>query len=203
MGVWTIVGLNLVATAVQTPGANVAIAYVDIVPAAGTLASALTSGQAYTALPLDAGLPATLAAGAALTLTDGTNVQTLTVAVPGAPAGATSIPVTSFIASAAFAAHTTAVGPTPQGSDTALYNGTNAVRVAANPGFSGAAPGESLSAGYCDGTQPTALYLLVGFFGGNTATGTPGTGTLLIADVQYWNHTSNVDTNMYQADSII
>ena len=51
--------------------------------------------------------------------------------------------------------------------------------------------------------QPTAVYMLVGYFGGASATGTVGTGTLMIADTQYWNHTINSDSNMYQADATI
>jgi hypothetical protein len=202
MGLWTNVGLQLVATAVQTAGANAAASWVDIIPGCGTLASALASGTAYTSLSLNAGLPVALSAGQSLTITNGTSTQTVTTSGP-ASIGATSIPVNSFTANANYAINVTGVCPTPLATDTALYNGSSAIRVAATAGVAGSNPGESLSAGYFDGTQATAIYMLVGYFGGSTATSTPGTGTLMIEDVQYWSHVINMDTNMYQADSTI
>ena len=203
MAIITNTGLTLAATALQTPGANVAITYVDIATGCGTLAAAITSGVAVTSLALDAALPATLASGQSLTVTDGTNSETVTVAAAGATAGATSIPITSWTPAHSYVAHTTGVAPTPAASDSALYNGSAAVRVAANAGVAGANPGESLNSGYFDGTQPTGTYLLVGYFGGSTATATAGTGTLIAEDVQYWSHTLNSDSASFQLDSTI
>lgn len=197
MATWTNNGLALAAQS----GVQNTVAYVAIGTGCGTLATALTSGTAYTALALDAPLPVSLAASTPLTLTDGTNTQTVTVGGSGAAQGVTSIPVSSFTASANFAAHTTGVCPTPRATDLTLYN--EQVRVAANPGTAGATPGESFNSGYFDGTQPSALYLQVGYFGGSTATSSANSGTLMIADIQYWSHTQNVDTNMFQADSVI
>lgn len=197
MAVWTNNGLNLAALS----GVQSSIAYVGISPGCGTLASPITSGVAVTSLGLNAGLPANLAGGQSLTITDGTNSETVTVAGGGALAAATSIPINSWTPINSYAATTTGVCPTPAATDTMLYGESQ--RVAANPGVAGANPGESLNAGYFDSTQPTAIYLLVGYFGGATATGTVGTGTLLIEDIQFWNHTVNTDTNMYQADSTI
>jgi len=201
MAVWTNAGINLVASAVQTPGPNTAIGFVAVGTGCGTLASALTNGQPYTSLLLDAGLPANVAAGASLTITDGTNTQTVTVTGAGASAGATTIPVNSFNASASFAAHTTGVAPTPQATDTALYN--EIVRVAATVGAAGASPGESLNSAYFDGTQPSNVYMQVGYFGGSTASATPGSGTLMVEDIQFWNHTLNADSASFQADTTI
>lgn len=200
MGTWTNVGLNLVASAVQSVGANCAITYVAISPGCGTLASGLSAGTGYTALALDATLPANLGDGRSLTITDGTNSQTVITNGP-AFAGASSIAVLPFTALFTFAAHSTGVAPIPLASDIALYNET--IRLAANPGSAGALPGESFSTGYFDGTQATAVYLLVGYFGGSTASSTLGTGVLMGADTQYWNHVINTDSNMYQADSTI
>jgi hypothetical protein len=190
-------GIDLVAAV----GVQQFITYVGIGTGAGTLASGLTGGATVTSLPLDAGLPAALAAGVALTITDGTNTDTATVAPGGALLGATAIPVASFTPASSYTAHTTGVVPTPQSTDLALYNET--ARVGATPGTAGAAAGESLNAGYFDSTQATAVYMQVGYFGGNTATASVNTGTLLIADVQFWNHTVNTDSNMFQADSTI
>src|SRR5579859_5475199 len=171
MAVITNAGLTLLATALQTPGVQAAITYVEVGTGCGTLATGLTSGTAYTTLALDAALPANVAAGASLTITDGTNTQTVTCN-GGASAGASSIPVTSFTASSTFAAHTTGVAVAPQATDLALYNAV--ARVAANAGSAGANPGESLNAGYFDGTQATGVYMQVGYFGGSTASSTLG-----------------------------
>lgn len=198
--VWTNTGIDLVATAIQTPSGNAAITYVAIGTGAGTLASGLTSGTAYTTLTLDAGIPVALASSQSLTITDGTNSQTVTTSASVAQ-GLTNIPVASFTASFTFAAHTTGVAPTPAVTDTALYNET--ARVAATAGSAGASPGESLNTGYFDGSQDTAFYMQVGFYGGSTATATLGTGTLMIEDVQVWNHTINVESNIYEADTVI
>lgn len=204
MALITNAGLNLLATAVQTPGVNAAITFVDIAPAVGTLASALTSGTPYTSLPLNAGLPVALAANQALTVTDGVNTFAVQVTGAGAAQGATTIPINSATPSNNFAANTTGVALTPAAGDIALYNGSAAgIRVSANAGSAGANPGESLNNGYFDGTQATAVYLSVGYFGGPTATSTAGTGTLIGEDVQYWNHTLNADSASFQLDSTL
>ena len=201
MGVWTNAGRNLVATALQSSSNVCAVTYVAISTGCGTLASPLTIGNSYSSLTLDAGLPVTLAAGQSLTITDGTNSQVVTVGTTGATATSTTISVTTFTTTASFAAHTSGVCPTPAASDTALYH--EGARVAATIGTAGAGVGESLNSGYFDGTQATGIYLLVGYFGGSTATSSTGTGTLLMADVQFWNHTLNADSNTYQADSTL
>lgn len=197
---FTNAGLTLLATALQTNGAQVAITYVAISTGCGTLASGLTNGTVYTSLPLDAALPANVAASASLVITDGTNTQTVTCN-GGATAGAMSIPVNSFTASATFAAHTTGVVPTSLATDLTLYNETQ--RVAVSASAAGATPGESLNSGYFDGTQPTAVYMSVGYFGGSTATSTLGSGTLIAKDLQYWNHTLNNDSASFQLDSTV
>lgn len=203
MAVITNAGLNLLATAVQTSGVNAAITFVDIAAGAGTLSSGLTSGTPTTSLPLDVGLPVALSAGQALTITDGTNTDTCVVAAGGALLGATSIPVNSFSPGHTYAAHTTGIAPTPLVGDIAIYNASNAVRIAANAGVAGANPGESLNSGYFDGTNATALYMTVGYFGGPAATSTPGTGVLVAEDIQYWNHVVNIESASFQLDSTI
>lgn len=200
MGVFTTVGRNLIASAVQASGADCAIHYVAVSLGCGTLATALTAGTLYTALALDAGIPANLGSGVSLTITDGTNSQSVTTN-SAALAGATSISVSGFTAAFNFAAHLAGVCPTPLVTDIALYG--ESVRLAANTGTAGAAAGESFTTGYYDGTQPTGIYLLVGYFGGVAASSTLGSGTLMGEDIQYWNHVLNNDSNMYQADSTV
>lgn len=200
MALWTNAGLILRATADQTNGAQVAPTWVAIGTGCGTLSAALTSGVSYTSLALDAALPANLSSGQSLTITDGTHTQTVVTSGP-VTAGALSIPVTSFIANANYSAHTTGVAPTPQATDLALYN--EVTRAAVITGTAGATPGESLVAGYFDSTQATNIYLQVGYFGGVSASSTLNSGTLLIEDSQYWNHTVNADSAMFQADMII
>jgi hypothetical protein len=193
-------GLTLIATALQTASANVAITYVAIGTGAGTLSGAVTSGVPLTSLPLDATLPANIGAGASLTVTDGTNSETVTCN-GGASAGATSIPINSWTPAHNYAAHTTGVAPAPLAADTGLYNEMQ--RVSANTGVAGASPGESLNSGYFDGTQATAVYMQVGYVGGSTATASANTGTLIAEDIQYWNHTLNADSATFQLDSTI
>ena len=200
MGKITNAGLILLASAQQTAGVNAALTYVAIGTGCGTLASALASGTPYTTLALDAGLPADLADNTALLLTDGTNTQAVTVN-GAALTGATSITVDSFTPSANFAAHTTGVVPSPVASALTLFNET--VRVGVSASVAGATAGESLTSGYFDGTQATAVYLEVGYFGGATASSALASGTLVGIDTAYWNHVVNVDTNMFQADSLI
>lgn len=200
MAIFTNSGLILEATAQQTNGAQVAPTWVAIGTGCGTLASALTDGQTYTALPLDAALPANLASGQSLTITNGILAQTVTTSGP-VSAGALSIPVNSFIKNGTTAAHTTGVAPTPLATDSMLYN--EITRVAVIAGTAGANPGESLVAGYFDSTQATNVYLQVGYFGGASASATLNSGTLIIEDSQYWNHTVNADSAMFQADMTI
>lgn len=197
---WTTVGLNLAATPLQSTSANAAIRYVAISTGCGTLAGALTVGTVYTTLPLDATLPANLGSGVNLIITDGINSQVV-VTNGAATAGASSIAVVAFAASANFAAHTTGVAPQPVATDIALYN--ESLRVAILSSGAGSAAGETLASGYMDGTQASGVYLLVGYFGGASATSSLGSGTLMGEDIQFWNHTLNSDSNMYQADAII
>lgn len=202
MGTWTNNGLILVATGVQTPGANVALQYVGISPGCGTFSSAITSGTPITSLPINSpGLPAALASGQGLTVTDGTNSETVTVATGGAAQGATSIPINSWTPTHSYAANTAGCCPTPSASDTVLYGESQ--REAVSGSSAGSNPGESLVSAYFDGSQSTALYLSVGYFGGAAATATPGTGTLMGEDIVFWNHTLNSDTFMYQSDSTV
>ena|SRR5579875_1772570 len=199
---WTNAGLDLVATAVQTAGVSAAVTYVAIGVGCGTLATALTNGTPTSTLTLNApGLPANIASGTVLVITDGVNEDQATVASPGASAGATSIPLTGYTPANNYAANTTGVAPLPLASDVALYD--EVARVPANTGVAGTNPGESLNSGYFDGTQATNYYMQVGFFGGSTASATLGSGTLMIEDIQYWNHTINNDSNTYQADNTI
>src|SRR5690242_4288159 len=116
MGTWTNNGLILVATAVQTPGANAGLSYVGISPGCGIISSAITSGTPLTSLPLDATLPANLPSGQSLTVTDGTNSETVTVATGGVSAGASSIPINSWTPAHTYAAHVTGCCPTPSAS---------------------------------------------------------------------------------------
>lgn len=200
MAVFVNTGRTLWATALQTDGVTAAVDYVDFAPGCGTLSSGLTVSTPYSSLPLDGTLGATLAGGATLIITDGVNTDTATVAGGGASAGASSIPLTGYTAGHTFAAHNTTVALAQAVTDLALYASTGAVRVAANPGAAGAGAGESLLSGYFDGTQPAAVYIQVGYFGGSTATSTPGTGTLIAEDLQYWNLSAGVVSATPQVD---
>lgn len=195
---YTNAGLTLLATAWQSNGADVGITYVGIGLGCGTLASALTSGTPATSLALAAALTANLAIGQALTLINSAgNTLAVTVASPGASAGATSIPINSVTPTNTYSIGS-GVTTTPAATDTTLFNET--YRIAAIPGSPGANPGESLNNTYFDPSAPSATYVEVGYFGG-TASGTPGTGTLLARDVQFWQHTLNADSASFQLDT--
>jgi hypothetical protein len=198
MGIYVNSGLDAIAAAMQT-GASCTWDYVGISPGCGTLKTAISSGVAITTIALNTGLPAPLSAGQSLTITDGTNTETATVAAGGAAQGATSIPINSWTPAHSYAINVTVIAPTPAATDTALYNET--VRVAIGNVAAGASAGESLFTVYFDGTQPTGVYLLVGYFGGASATSSTGTGTLMAEDTVYWNHVVNSDSNMFQADA--
>lgn len=195
---YTNIGLTLLGTAWQTPGAQVAITYVALGTGCGTLASGLTSGTPYTSLPLNAALPANLGNGQSLTLIDaGGNTATVTTSGP-ITAGATSIAITSFTPVVNFSAGA-GVTPTPEPTDTALF--AESTRLAAIPGSAGALAGESLNNAYFDPSTASATFLEVGYFGGSTASATPGTGTLLARDTQFWAHTFNQDSASFQLDT--
>lgn len=201
MGQWTNSGLDLSALATQVPGTNAGITYVGLGTGCGTLASAITSGVPQTSIPLNAGLPAALAGSTELSITDGTNTETFTVVSGGAAMSATSISINSWTPVNSYAANVTVIAPTPLASDTSLYNETERAAVAATS--AGGSPGESLISAYFDGTQPTGIYYSVGYFGGSTATGSTGTGTLMANDLEYWDHVQYNDTNMYQGDGTL
>lgn len=200
MAVFCNAGLTLIATAVQSPGVNCAISYVAIGTGAGTSSGAIASGTPITSIALDATTPANIGSAASLTVTDGVNSETVTTS-GAVSAGASSIPINSWTPVHSYAAHTTGIVPTPLVTDLTIYN--ELYRVAANVGTAGANPGESLNSGYFDGTQATHVFMSVGYFGGSTASGSLNSGTLIIEDVQYWNHTLNADSSTYQADNTI
>ena len=194
-------GLTLLATALQGNGTQSAVAFVGIGTGCGALSGNITSGSPVTVLNLTAGLPAALTGGQQLTVTDGTHAETVTVAAGGAVLNATAIPINSWNPLNNYTALVTGVAVTPLAADLALYN--EVVRVAANAGVPGGSAGESLNSGYFDGTQPTNLYLIVGYFGGSTATAAPNTGTLIAEDIQVWNHVLNQDSASFQLDSTV
>jgi hypothetical protein len=200
-GQWTDNGLELAAQAIQTPGTNAAITYIGVGTGCGTMAGNITAGTPLTSLTLNAGIPAALAGSTELSITDGTNVETVTVVSGGALINANPISINSWTPVNNYAANVTVVAPVPLGSDSSLYNETERAPVAA--ASAGATPGESLISSYFDGTQPTGVYYSVGYFGGATATATPGTGILMANDLNYWDHVQYSDTNMIQGDGTL
>lgn len=194
-------GLSLLAQTLISSGTNAVIAYVAIGTGTGTLSGGLTSGVAVTSLPVNA-LATGITAGQSLTLvsTNGVDTATMTVAVPGALVGATSIPINSFTPSATFLAGSGLLN-TPTVNDIQLQAET--ARVATSAGVVGANPGETLVSGYFDPTIATGTYVEVGYFGGSTATGTVNTGTLVARDLMLWAHTLNADSYTNQLDSTV
>lgn len=201
MAVITNGGLNLIASALQTSGANVAVTYVSVGLGAGTLSAALTSSTAYTSLSLQAPLVYSISPGQSLTLIDALG-DTQAVTTTGTnSAGSSTINVVSFVASANFAIGSGVVN-TPAATDTQLQNEASP-RVAATPGSAGALAGESLNSAFFNPAIPANTYLEVGYWGGSTATSSLGTGTLMARGIQFWAHTLGADSATYQLDTII
>jgi hypothetical protein len=201
MAVLTNGGLNLLATALQTAGANTAITYVEVGTGLGTLSSALTSGTNYTSIILSVGIPVAIANGQSLTLIDSTG-DTQVVTATGNSVGDNNIGVSSFTANANYAIGSGLV-TTPAATDTQMNAEATAYRIAATVGVAGASAGESLNTGYFDPTTPTAQYLEVSYWGGSTATSSAGTGTMMARDIQFWDHTNGADSASYQLDSVL
>ena len=198
-GIWTTAGLNLAAASGVIANAK----YVGISTGCGTLSVGLSISVTYSSLSLTNPLPANLSSGQVLILTDGTNSQLVTCSGTQT-AGVNVLNVVSFLATANYAASTTAIAPQPLAGDVTLYN--EVLRVAVLAAGAGASAGESLISGYADGTQATGVYCMAGYFGGSSAGPGINTGTLMIEDAGaevYWRHTLNTDTNMYQADATI
>lgn len=198
--VFTNVGLDQLATALQSSGAQTNITYVAVGLGAGTLSSALTNGSTYTSLSLNLPLVNSIASGQSLTLVDSSgDLQNITATGTNSP-GSSTITVNSFIAAANFGIGSGVVN-TPAATDTMLQNET--YRVVAITGSAGSNPGESLNPAYFDPTTPSGVYIEVGYFAGSTATSGLGTGILMCRDIQFWNHTLNADSSLYQMDSTI
>lgn len=182
------------------PAVSPAISYASLGLGAGLLGSALTSGQTYSTLTLQAPLPAAgLAAGAVLTLLFGqTQSQSLTVATT-APGGQNSISVQPFTANAAYPAGA-GVLTTPQASDLQLEN--EFYRKTGLTVVAGATPGEILASIYWSSADaPGQTYLELGFWASDAST-TLGSGTLLARAVYWFPHTGN-DSASAQIDFTI
>lgn len=204
MAVLTNSYLTLLATAMQTNGNSTAITYVSVGTGAGATTAAYNSGTPYTSVAITAAYTGTISSSQVMTLVDsGGDTQSVTCnsttnITLGMPA---TIPVNSFTPTATFAIGSGLVN-TPTATDIAMQNETN--RIAATAGSAGGSPGESLNPGYFDPSAvPTGLYLEVGYWSGAAATSSLGTGTLAAHDIQYWNHTVNADSAMYQLDTTL
>lgn len=182
------------------PPISPAITWASLGTGAGLLSAALTSGQQYSQVTLQAPLPAAgLAAGTALTLIYGQNqTQALTVATT-APGGQNVITVQSFTANATYPVGAGLV-TTPTASDLQLQ--AEAYRKAGLTVVAGAQPGEVLANVYWSSADaPGTTYLEIGFWAADASV-TPGSGTLLARAVYWFPHTSS-DASAAQIDVII
>lgn len=190
----TSAGLTRLASLLQAD-----IAYASIGTGTGLLNAALTPGQTYTSLSVQAGVPAAgLAAGTALTLVNGTQSQDLVVST-FTPGGTSSIPVQSFAANASYPVGSGLL-TTPQASDLQLQN--EVYRKPITNVVQGAQPGEVLATAYWAPTDaPGATYLEIGYWAAD-ATTTLGSGTLIARAIYWFPHTSS-DSDTAQLDTII
>lgn len=198
----TSAGLNVIAAAMQGvtgAAASPSVTYVAVGTGAGLLSAALTNGTVYTTLSLQAGLPANIASNQSLTIVNGATSQTVTTNGTQT-AGATSITVNSFMASANFAIGSGVVN-TPAATDTQLQNET--LRKTVSGVIDGAGAGESLFSMYIGPTDLASMTLLeVGYFAGN-ASGSANSGTLLARAIYWYPHVFNADSGTAQLDITI
>lgn len=176
------------------------LTYVGLGLGCGLLTNALTNGNTYTSLQVPA-LTANVAAGASITIINGTNTQVVTDSGSGATAGATTINVNSFVANATYAIGSGVV-TTPIASDTRLFN--ESFRNVLSAGVTGGAAGEVLASLYVAPTDgATTTYIEVGWFAGNAATASINTGVLVARAVYWFPHTVGVDSAMAQLDTTV
>lgn len=119
-GYWTFpIGLNITGGGTVFSRPTIVITNQKTSFSGVVLSTGLTSGTAYTSLPLNSPLPSAVATGDILIITaqitpptNPIHTQRVTVAAPGAAAGATSIPVNSFVANYTYPAPTGGFNPT-------------------------------------------------------------------------------------------
>lgn len=192
-------GLNLLRDALNS-GTVPQVQYVALGTGCGVLGTGLTNGQAgITALAMAAGIPFALTNGQSLTLMNGLSSQVVTTT--GAAQGATSIPVNSFTANAAYPASTSSVTPTPLATDTTLHN--EVFRKAITSVANGANPGEGLINGYISPQDTTGTVISeVAWFAGTSASATANSGVMIGRGLYNHQHT-NTESIQSQLDSTI
>jgi len=180
-------GLDLLRDGLSGAASNTAITYVAIGSGLTTFTSGLTSGSPYTSLPV-AALPSAVVTGQSLTIVNAAGQsQAVVVAAPGAAISATAIPVTSFTASFTYASGDGVVR-TSAATDTALDVET--YRAALSGYANGGSVGEGLFTLYLSPTAGIGQIQEVGWYGGASASATPGSGVLLARVLYSHNHTA-------------
>jgi hypothetical protein len=165
------------------------------------LGSGVASGTPITSLTVSP-TPSTMTlyAGTVLVIIYQTYYDFVTLSATAYP-GATSLAITSWTPGFSFPGGS-GLASMPALTDTGLQQELYRFPVAA--GVAGASPGETLISGYGDPNGvPSGAYFEVGYFGGPTATSSPGSGVLIARGVVWWAHTSGQDAGMYQLDGQI
>lgn len=192
-------GLNLLRDGLLGAVSDTQIHYVAVGTGCGVLATGLTNGQtAITSLLVAAGIPHALVSGQSLTLMNGASSQVVTTSSVVAQ-GATSIPVTSFTASATFAATTTSVTPTPAAGDTTLHNETF------RKGFTLASPsgtGQALTTVYLAPQDANIVIAEIGWFAGVNAISALNSGTLIARTLYNHQHTNLESLQIQRTDTL-
>lgn len=192
-------GLNLLRDGLIGAVTDTQIHYVALGTGCGVLSSGLTNGTPYTALPMAAGIPHALTAGASLTIMAGASSQVVTVSGAGAAAGATSIPVTSFTANANYPANTSSVTPTPAAADTALHNETFRKSVSAQ---SAPGTGQGLTTLYISPQDANSVIAELAWFAGAAAGPTAGSGVMIARTLYNHQHTNLESIQVARVDTI-
>lgn len=192
-------GLNLLRDGLLGAVTDTQIHYVAVGTGCGTLATGFTNGQTgITALAMNAGIPQPLANGLSLTLMNGASSQVVTTSASVA-VGATSIPVTSFTANAAYASGATSVAPTPAATDIELHNETfrKAVTIQSAPGN-----GQALTTLYLAPLDANSVLAELGWFAGVTAGPSANSGVLIARTLYNHNHTTLESIRLARTDTL-
>lgn len=193
-------GLNLLRDGLIGAATDTQIHYVAVGTGCGVLATGLTNGQTgVVALAMSAGIPQALFAGVSLTLMNGGASQVVTVAAGGAAQGATSIPVNSFTANAAYAASTTSVSTTPAVGDTTLHNETFRKAVTQQ---SAPSAGQAQTTLYLAPQDANSVIAEIGWFAGVSATATANSGAMVARVLYNHQHTNLESIQVQRVDTL-
>lgn len=193
-------GLDLLRDGLIGAATDTQIHYVALGGGCGVLSTGLTNGQTgITSLAMSAGIPNSLTNGQSLTIMNGVSSQVVTTSASVAQ-GATSIPVGSFTANAAYPATTTSVTPTPAATDTTLHNETFRKAVTMQSAVGGA--GVATTTLFISPQDDNAVIAEVGWFAGASASASTGSGVMIARTLYNHQHGNLESIQLVRTDTL-